>query len=138
MGKTAWEPAPLPKEGTCGSCAHLDRQTALLSCPAQYKCRISGQFCMESDACDQSIEGNADITDQFETLGRNLKLWLEVRGISQRELAERIGVTEVSISRYVNGQRVASSYTLYKISKVLGCTMEDLLRGCSIMGNGSA
>lgn len=129
MGKTAWEPAPLPKEGTCGSCAHLDRQTALLSCPAQYKCKISGQFCMESDACDQPKEGKIDIGEQLQTLGTNLSFWLEVRGISQRELAERIGVTEVSISRYVTGQRTPSGLTLCKISKVLGCTMEDLLKG---------
>lgn len=129
MGKTAWEPAPLPKEGTCGSCTHLDRKTALLSFPAQYKCEISGRFCMESDACDQSIEGKTDINDQLQTLGTNISFWLEVRGISQRELAERIGVTEVSISRYVTGKRVASGMTLYKISKVLGCTVEDLLNG---------
>ena len=131
VNRTAWEPAPLPKEGTCGSCAHLDRQTALLSFPAQYKCKISGQFCMESDACDQSIEGKTDMDDQLQTLGSNIKFWIEVRGISQRELAERIGITEVSISRYVAGQRAPSSLTLCKISKVLGCTMEDLLSGCN-------
>lgn len=131
VNRTAWEPAPLPKEGTCGSCAHLDRQTALLSFPAQYKCKVSGRFCMESDACDQSIEGKTDMDDQLQTLGSNIKFRLEVRGISQRELAERIGITEVSISRYVAGQRAPSSLTLCKISKVLGCTMEDLLSGCN-------
>ena len=132
MGKTAWEPAQLPKEGTCGSCAHLDRKTVVRSFPAQYKCGISGRFCMESDACDQSREGKTDINDQLQTLGNNISFWLEVRGISQRELAERIGVTAVSISRYITGKRVASGMTLYKISRVLGCTMEDLLKGVYI------
>lgn len=133
MSKTAWEPAPLPKEGTCGSCAHLDRQTALLSFPAQYKCKISGRFCMESDDCDQPKEGKIDVGEQVQKLGTNISFWLEVRGISQRELAERIGVSEVSISRYVTGQRVPSAPTLYKISNVLGCTVEDLMQGVFIV-----
>lgn len=131
MSKTAWEPAPI-KEGICGSCKHLNKNIICkISYTEMFKCMKSGRKHTEFDACDQSIEGKTDMDDQLQTLGSNIKFWLEVRGISQRELAERIDITEVSISRYVAGQRAPSSLTLCKISKVLGCTMEDLLSGCN-------
>lgn len=84
---------------------------------------------MEADVCKQSAEEKQGINYQIKTLGDNIKYWLEIRGISQRELAEKIGTTEVSVSRYVNGQRVASGPLLFKMARALGCTVEDLMQG---------
>lgn len=39
--------------------------------------------------------------------------------ITQKELAEEIGATEASISRYVNGSRVPRVTTALKIAKIL-------------------
>lgn len=51
---------------------------------------------------------------------------LNKKGITQRELAEKIGVNEVSISRYVNGERIPKVTTGIQIAQALGCSVEDL------------
>ena len=50
----AWEPIQKqePKEGTCGSCRHLDRNYAYLTAPLQYDCKITGESHFERDECD--------------------------------------------------------------------------------------
>lgn len=53
-------------------------------------------------------------------------------GLSQSELAERSGVNLRVLQEYEQGRRnvnKASGETLYKLSKTLNCTMEDLLVG---------
>lgn len=52
------------------------------------------------------------------------------KGLSQSELADRSGVSLRTIQGYEIGKRdinKASGETLYKLSKALGCLMEDLL-----------
>ena len=56
----------------------------------------------------------------------NIGKLLEVKGIKQKELAGAIGTTEVSVSRYVNGERIPKATTSIQIAKVLDCTVEDL------------
>lgn len=48
-----------------------------------------------------------------------LKLTMQLRGMTQRELAEKTGLTEASISRYVSGQRVPNAESLMKICEAL-------------------
>ena len=63
----------------------------------------------------------------FET---KLKRIRESRGISQSELAQMSGVKLRSIQMYeqkVNDIDKAQAQTLYKISRVLGCNIEDIL-----------
>lgn len=56
----------------------------------------------------------------------NIGKLLEAKGIKQKELAEAIGATEVSVSRWVNGSRVPKATTCIQITKVLDCAFEDL------------
>lgn len=59
-----------------------------------------------------------------------LKTIRENRGISQAELARLSGIKIRSIQMYeqkVNNIDKAQAGTVYKLSRVLGCTMEDLL-----------
>ena len=51
---------------------------------------------------------------------------LERKGIKQRELAEAIGATEVSVSRWVNNERIPKATICIQIAKVLDCKVEDL------------
>ena len=63
-------------------------------------------------------------------LETKLKRIRENRGISQLELAKLSGVKLRSIQMYeqkVNDIDKAQGHTLYKISRVLGCNIEDLL-----------
>lgn len=60
----------------------------------------------------------------------NLKRIRTVYGCTQAELAERSGVSLRSIQMYERRNRninKASGETLYRMAKVLGCTMEDLI-----------
>ena len=59
-----------------------------------------------------------------------LKKLRESRGLSQSELARESGVSLRSIQMYeqrVNDIDKAQAHTLYKLSRVIGCSVEDLL-----------
>lgn len=56
----------------------------------------------------------------------NISDFLNKKGMTQRELADAVGTTEVSISRYVSGERMPKATTCIQIAKVLGCNVEDL------------
>jgi transcriptional regulator with XRE-family HTH domain len=80
-----------------------------------------------------------DITNFVEDLNKkynsivcetNLKKIREARLLSQNELAELSGVNKRSIQLYeqrVNDIDKAQVHSLFKMSRVLGCTIEDLL-----------
>lgn len=49
------------------------------------------------------------------------------KGITQNELAEAVGVSPMTISRYINGRAWPDAYLVVKISKVLECSIESLI-----------
>ena len=57
---------------------------------------------------------------------RLYKLMLH-RRITQEELAERVGTSQVMISRYITGRCVPTLIMAGKIAQALGCSVEDLL-----------
>ena len=81
------------------------------------------------------------VTDMDERYDRvvletKLKTIRESRGFTQAELATRSGVAKRSIQLYeqkVNDIDKAQAQTLYKLSRVLGCTIEDLLENPEAM-----
>lgn len=56
-----------------------------------------------------------------------IKTLLKRQGMTQRELAEKAGTTEVSISRYMKRQRTPRLSALEGIAQVLGTNIDDLL-----------
>lgn len=56
-----------------------------------------------------------------------LKTLLKRQEMTQRELAEKAGTTEVSVSRYLRAQRTPRLLTLAAIAQVLGVSIDDLL-----------
>lgn len=56
-----------------------------------------------------------------------IKVILEEKNISQKQLANMTGITESSISHYVNGDRVPRGANLVKIAEALETTADDLL-----------
>ena len=50
-------------------------------------------------------------------------------GVSQRQLADATGMTEVTISRYVKGKRIPSAEILGRIADALGVTTDYLITG---------
>lgn len=63
-------------------------------------------------------------TDIF---SKNVKRLLDEKCMSQRELADAAGVTEVAMSRYLNDGRMPKGPLLYNMAKVLGVSVDDLL-----------
>lgn len=62
-----------------------------------------------------------------ETLGVRIAEMLEKKGMTQRELAEAVGVTEVSMSRYIKGDRVPKGPVIANIANVLHTSTDYLL-----------
>ncbi|MFN2926540.1 helix-turn-helix domain-containing protein [Lachnospiraceae bacterium YH-ros2228] len=56
-----------------------------------------------------------------------LNALIKKNGWTQRELAQKIGVTEQAISHYARGRRIPRNDTLVQIAKALGTTTDDLL-----------
>lgn len=86
-----------------------------------------------------SVYHEMDISKFIETMHERCSLALpecklkklrESRGLSQAELAKASGVSLRSIQMYeqrVNDIDKAQAQTVYKLSRVIGCAMEDLL-----------
>lgn len=53
-----------------------------------------------------------------------LRKLMDRNGISQAELADRTGIHEVTISRYLTGRSIPSFYAIDKIAKALGCSAD--------------
>lgn len=49
------------------------------------------------------------------------------KGFTQRELASKVGVNEVSMSRYIKGERVPTVPTIVSIAQVLGASVDYLV-----------
>jgi len=56
-----------------------------------------------------------------------LKHWRHVRGLSQRALAERAGITYVHVARLELGQSDPRLSTLVKLAEALKVSLVDLL-----------
>ena len=62
-------------------------------------------------------------------IGDNIKLYCRMQNMTLHTLADDIGVGWVTMSKWVNGRRQITAYGLYRVSKVLGVTMEKLMEG---------
>lgn len=60
------------------------------------------------------------------SIGENLKHAIEMRGMTQKELANKTRMTEVTISRYINNQRMPKATHIKTLCKVL-CISADWL-----------
>ena len=56
-----------------------------------------------------------------------LQIALSHRDMNQKQLAERMGVTEVSISRWMHGTRIPKVSDLKKLCKVMNVSADWLL-----------
>ena len=65
--------------------------------------------------------------NEYNILSKRLKELLEKNNMSQRELAEKTDITEVTISRYVSAQRIPKATEILKIADALNCSCDYLL-----------
>lgn len=57
----------------------------------------------------------------------NLRLYRERGKLTQRQLAELVGMTQQTIFRYEDGSRIPNFYDGAKIARALNITCEELL-----------
>ena len=50
------------------------------------------------------------------------------RGLTQKQLAEKVGCLPKDISRWENGVRCPSGASLVKIAGALGCAVDDIIQ----------
>ena len=60
-------------------------------------------------------------------LGPYIKSRRKNLGMTQKQLAKNVGVTDVTISRYENGECEPSFTEFIKLCKVLGMRIEDFI-----------
>ena len=61
------------------------------------------------------------------TFAERLADLLKQQGVSQKELAERVGVTEATMSRYMHSERIPKSEIIANIATALHTTSDYLL-----------
>lgn len=64
-----------------------------------------------------------------EKIAENIKAVMNKKNICNRELADLTKTTEVTMSRWLSGHRMITASGLYRVAKVLGVTMENLMEG---------
>lgn len=69
----------------------------------------------------------AEMEKYRDSIAWRLNHILKTAGMSQVELANRTGFSEVTISRYVNGSRMPSAYAIYKMAEALNVTTDAIL-----------
>ena len=62
-----------------------------------------------------------------ETLGENIRRERVIRKITQAELAQKIGTSQMMVSRFEKGKDSPSVWRCYRIAKVFDTTIERLL-----------
>ena len=60
------------------------------------------------------------------TVKNNIVVYLERKHMKQRELAKALNISEVTISRYLSGERAPSVCMAVAMASVLECCVEDL------------
>ena len=60
-------------------------------------------------------------------MGEKLKAARKAAGLSQVELAEKVGCTQKDICRWETEEREPRARTLKKLAQARGCSMDDLV-----------
>ena len=61
------------------------------------------------------------------TMGQLMKAKRKLAGLTQEQVAEKMGVKRATYSQYEAGNRVPLTMTLAKIAHAIGCKMDDLI-----------
>ena len=63
----------------------------------------------------------------LDIFGDNLKCIIAEVGITQRELADEMGVNKSAVSKYIHKQCIPSLKTVLKMSYILNCDVSELI-----------
>lgn len=63
----------------------------------------------------------------MDELGKRIKYYIKKNGMTQKLLAEKMHITQASMTRYINGQREPKASVIVYMAKVFGITTDELL-----------
>ena len=66
--------------------------------------------------------------DIYKIIGERIRTLRKVRKLSQERLAERAGIDRSHMGFIEQGRRQPTTATLYKLTRVLGISLEELFR----------
>ena len=82
----------------------------------------------------EGIVGRDVIEDDWRSeFGYRLARRMRLKAISQADLANEVGISTVTLSRYLNGRATPTGYMLFRLSQALGCSMSELSPGVDLM-----
>lgn len=64
---------------------------------------------------------------QARTIGNNIKMLLQEKGLSYKDLAEKLGFTELEIAKICDGRLMVTDQDLYEIAETLNVDTDFLL-----------
>lgn len=115
---------PLPK----GHGELIDRGALPMEVQSLYDIRLAPTIIEADENTDntktKTIEG---MEIMHQTLGKRLEYALNSKGIKQCDFADKIGITEVTLSRYINGTRMPRADNIVLICRSLGISSDWLL-----------
>lgn len=74
-------------------------------------------------------DSDIDETSMTKSFGKNLQKQIPFSGMSHGQLAEKLGITNAMLSRYIHGNSAPSAVKAFRIAKALGCTVDELFDG---------
>ena len=95
--------------------------------------RLTNGDIYDYDPLDNSLrrisddEHRCDENEFRKTFGSNLQKMLPYSGLTKGELAEKVGITNTMLSRYIRGNATPSMFIASKIADVLNCTLDEFL-----------
>jgi plasmid maintenance system antidote protein VapI len=101
-------------------------------CAFEMAVRLSDDSVVVFNTSDKTIRNmaakyDAMTEDEYRTeLGHRIHSRMMIKCLSQKDLAERTGITQQLLSRYINGKTLPSFYTVARIARGLGCSVTEL------------
>ncbi|MCD8205493.1 MAG: helix-turn-helix domain-containing protein [Clostridia bacterium] len=69
--------------------------------------------------------------NEISRIGERISLLLKKKNMTQKELAEKAGITEAAVSHYIKGDRIPRSAVVAEIATVLETTADYLVCGAN-------
>ncbi|GGP16473.1 helix-turn-helix transcriptional regulator [Oceanobacillus neutriphilus] len=61
-------------------------------------------------------------------MNNNINVWIAKSRMSKKEVAKRLGVSHIVLSRWINGHSMPSLINAMKLARILDCKVDDLYK----------
>jgi len=59
-------------------------------------------------------------------MDNNINVWIAKSRLSKKEVANKLGVSPIVLSRWINGHSMPSLLNALKLARILNCKVDDL------------